>query len=179
MRAATLCICLALSAAILAADDHVVQFDRGVDFRAIKTFSFRPSVIDSERPELDSQLVRANLTAAIRTALVARGLTETAADGDVFVDFNVSGQDYSIGPFGRAHPIPPGRGRAGRRGAGESGMPVDFTEGVLVLDLTARGSGLLIWRGVYRDSERDPSSFAKKLPADARKLLDGYPPRPR
>ena len=43
--------------------------------------------------------------------------------------------------------------------------------------MTADSPGTLIWRGVYRDNEKNSSRFSEKLPADARKLLTEYPPK--
>jgi hypothetical protein len=186
-RAAAVLLAVACLPAWLLADDHVVQADRTVNFSAIKTFMFRERTITTDRPELNNAIVLAKVTDTIRAALKARGLTETTDRPDVMVAFTVSGQDYSVGPFGRASQIDGGRGgRSGRagRGQGQSGdqqssQPVAFTEGMLVLDLHARDSGLLIWRGVYRDSEKDSAKLAQKLPDDAGKLLSEFPPKKR
>ena len=124
------------------------------------------------------------MTDAIRATLTSKGLKEATDRPDVTVEFTASGQDYSVGPFGRASPIEPNRG--GRPGRGRGGaadpqsiQPVACTEGLLVLDLLARESGLLIWRGVYRDSEKNTGKFAQRLPDDAKTLLAQYPPRKR
>jgi len=41
--------------------------------------------------------------------------------------------------------------------------------------MTAASSGLLIWRGVLRNKDRDAGEVAKNLPGYAKKLLAGYP----
>jgi hypothetical protein len=46
---------------------------------------------------------------------------------------------------------------------------------VLVVDMNQ--AGLLIWRGVYRDNEKNSSKFTEKLPGDAKTLLSQYPPK--
>jgi hypothetical protein len=180
MRVALVLAGLVLFPAVLVADDHIVQFDRTVDFSIIRTFTFRGTTIASDRPELNNPLVLSKVTDTIRTLLTAKGLRETPDRPDVVVEFTVTGQDYSVGPFGRASRIEGGRGgRGGSRRGGDpqSAQPVAFIEGVLVLDVIDRESGLLVWRGVYRDSERDNARFARKLPDDARKLLSEYPPK--
>lgn len=169
---------LVLCPVLLLADDHIVQSDRLFDFSALRTFLFRDQTIAIDHPALNNPIVVTNMVQTIRSRLTSRGLTEAAGQPDVFVDFSIGGQDYSVGPFGRASRIPPG-GRGRRGTGGESIQPVGFTEGVLVIDLVARESDLLIWRGVYRDTERDGSKFAEQLPGDARELLSEFPPMRR
>jgi Domain of unknown function (DUF4136) len=181
MRLATALIALVLFSAPLSADDHIVDFDIRFDFSKVRTFAIRAGKVNSARAELNNSLVIQNLTATIRTALTARGLKETTARPDVFVDFSVDGQDYSVGPFGRASRIEGGgeRGGRGRRGTvdPESSDPPGFSEAALVVDLLASQPELLIWRGVYRDNERNASKLTQKLPDDAKKLIAEYPPK--
>ena len=53
--------------------------------------------------------------------------------------------------------------------------PRDFTEGTLVIDVTRADTRELVWRGVYHDSEPDPSKVAAAIPAHAAKLLSRFP----
>lgn len=85
--------------------------------------------------------------------------------------------DYSVGPFGVARPIGPNRGGRGGASDPQSTDPVGFVEGTLVIDMTAGEPGTLIWRGVYRDNEKNSARFSEKLPGDAKKLLSEYPPK--
>jgi hypothetical protein len=50
---------------------------------------------------------------------------------------------------------------------------------VLVVDLTAQSSGLLIWRGVFRNREKSSGVLAQRLPAYVGKVLSPFPPRKR
>ena len=182
MRAATAFIALLLLSAPLGADDHIVDFDIHFDFSQVRTFAIRDGKVISARTELNNSLVIQNLRQALTTALTARGLKATTGRPDVFVEFRVDGLDYSVGPFGRATRIA-GRGQRGRGRPGtadpESATPPGFSEAVLVVDLLASQPELLIWRGVYRDNERNASRLVEKLPDDARKLVGEYPPRRR
>src|SRR5688500_2873389 len=180
MRAATALIAVLLLSAPLGADDHIVDFDIHFDFSRLRTFAIRDGKVNSARAELNNSLVIQNLRQSIRTALTARGMKETTGPPDVFVEFSVDGLDYSVGPFGRATRIE-GRGQRGGRGRSgrvdpESADPPGFSEAILVVDLLAPQPELLIWRGVYRDNERNVSRLVQKLPDDAKKLIGEYPP---
>jgi hypothetical protein len=171
---ASCCLVVALSAAVLLADDHSIIFDEEVDFSTFKTFTMRDGRVTSDRPELNFPAAQKTLGEAIRTALTTRGLKEVADKADLVVEHSVAGVDYSIGPFGRANAIQPGqRGRGGRASMGQ----VDFTEATLVIDLKRGDPGTLVWRGVYHDTENDARTLAVELPKDAAKLLSQYPPR--
>lgn len=188
MRIAALALGLVLRSAELVADDHNIDFDSQTDFSKIKTFTIRPGRINSGRPELNNALVLKKIGDSIRAVLTSRGLKETADRPDVVVEFGASGLDYSVGPGGRASAIGASRGDDRGRGRGERGgergvrdnqssQHVDFSEGTLVIDLTAPAPGGLVWRGVYHDNEKNSTKLAKKFPDDAKKLLSAYPPK--
>jgi hypothetical protein len=176
IRRSALLAGILLCSSLLFADDHNVDFDLHVDFSKIKTFTIRQGKIDSPRPELKNALVQRRMADAIRASLTSKGLKETADRPNVTVEFSVSHVDYSVGPFGVARPIGEQRGRGGR-GDPQSTDPVGFVEGLLVVDMNQGDSGLLIWRGVYRDREGDSTRFSEKLPSDAKTLLSQYPPK--
>jgi hypothetical protein len=172
VRAATVVIALLLASAVLAADDRTVLFDDEVNFSSFKTFTLHDGTVSSQRPELKSSITRKKLSDAIRGALTARGLKETADPADLLVEHSVNAVDYGIGPFGRANPI----GGRGRRGDAQ-GSTVDFTEATLVVDLKAGDPRALVWRGVFRQAENDAGKLAEALPKFAASLLSDYPPR--
>lgn len=175
MRAVALCVAaLAVSAAVLVADDHSVLFDEDVDFSTFKTFAMRERRITSERPELRFPAVMTAIDEAIRAGLTARGLKETPDRADLVVEYRATGVDWAIGPFGRPSVVQPGnRGRGGRAG----GATVNFTEVTLVIDLSHGDPALLVWRGVYHDTEENAGTLAQALPRDAAILLAKYPVR--
>lgn len=171
MRMTRLTIAMLLAGAtVTSADDRNVTFDKGVDFSTLKTFAVHDVRVTSSRPELNNALFAMQVRDAIREALAAKGMTEAADRPHLVVDSTVTGVDYSIGPAGRANPIPPGR-------AAPSFAPVSFTEGTLVIDLKTTESGKLLWHGVYRRPRDSAGKLAQKLPSDAKKLLSEYPPK--
>jgi hypothetical protein len=173
VRSLLVCAALLLSSALVLADDHSVIFDEDVDFSTFKTFTMRDATIASARPELQFPAVAESLGVSVRAALVASGLKDLPDRGDLVAESSVKGVDYEIGPLGRANVVRPPRAS----GAGPAGSTVDFTEVTLVVDLKRAGSEVLIWRGVYHDTEKDAGKLADALPKDAAKLLSEFPPR--
>jgi len=169
---------LILSSSFLHADDRHIDFDTNADFSGIKTFAIREGRINSPKPELNNRLFIQKLGEAIRSQLTAKGLKETADSPNIVVDFSIAGMDYSTVERHPATRIPDGPG--GQRGYivdGTGPQPVLSTEGTLVIDMMANPSGMLLWRGIYRDEESIGTKLAQKLPGDARKLLSEYPPK--
>lgn len=176
MRIATLFVALAAFSAASGAADYIVDFDRQVDFAAVRTFALRGAEIQIDRPEVRSPLVPEQITAAIRKALTSRGLRETTDAADVIVDWSVTGQRFAINEWGHAIPLNQVPGGVWiDPGNPWRNLPEAFVNGVLVVDLTAQSSGLLIWRGVYRNREQGTAKLAHQLPNYATKLLAGYP----
>jgi hypothetical protein len=165
-------VALALSAVVLA-DDHSVIFDEDVDFSLFTTFAVGGSHIDSARPELNFPAVIRSVGQAIRAALTSKGLKEVPDHADLVASVDVTGVDYAVGPFGRPNAIQPGRNG---RGAGAS-LAADFTELTIVVDLNRGTPPVLVWRGVYHDTEREARKLAEALPRDAAALLEQYPPK--
>ncbi len=167
-------------ASVMIADDHHVESDKDFDYSMLKTFQLRPGKIDSGRAELNNSLVLGKISDAVRSELSSRGLKETTTQPDVIVEFAAAGVDYNIGPGGVPNAIDASRGQSAGRGArGPSGTgergPVDFSEGMLLIDMTSTRPPGLIWRGVYRDHEKNSATLGQKLPEDVRKLFVEYP----
>jgi len=166
MRLQTVAAGVMLSALALCADNRTITFDKGVDFSALKTFSVHEVQINSIRPELKNALFATQMADAVRKALTAKGLKETADHPDFVVDSSVM-----------THP-------AGRRGS--PGRPVRqvrgtagplLTEETLVIDINAGQPAKLVWHGTYRRDGETAAKLAEKLPDDAKKLLSQYPPK--
>jgi hypothetical protein len=150
-----------LTTVCIAADDLNVQQDPRADLSMFKTFGLRGGTIKSERPELDNPLFANKVSRSIRTALIARGLTEATGSPDLLVDFTITGADISTTE------------RTAVRGVGP--RSVRSTEATLVIDLKRPGTASSVWRGVYRDDEKTGSKLVRKLPEDAKKLIDRFP----
>lgn len=163
---------LAASATLLA-DDRTVLFDKSVDFTAFHTFTIGARTISSERPELKFPALAEMVSKTLFDSLVARGLT-AAASGELAASFRISSDDYGVGPFGR-----PGIIRPTPRGSSGDGntLKVAYTEATLVVDLVRVSDGLLVWRGVYRDTEAAAAKFGETLPKYAASLLTEFPPK--
>jgi hypothetical protein len=162
-----------LCSAVLAADDRTVLFDEDVDFSKFRTFTLADGHVQSQQPDLNSPITIKKIADAIRSALVAKTMKEAPAPADLTVQFNVTAKDYEIGPFGGVNPLG-GRGRG--RGPASTRAP-DLTDATLVIDFRTAGSGELVWRGVYNDTENSPAKAAEALPKDARDLLADFPPK--
>lgn len=169
MRAVVLLLFLAVVPPALHADDYIVDFDRRFDFSTARTFAIGGTTVRINRPEISNPLVIERATAAIRTALIARGLRETADAADLNVNWTLSGQGFHVNEWGRALPI------TGRPGNAPGGATETFIEGLLVVDMTQASTGLLVWRGVLRDKQKDAARLAQKLDGYAKKLLRRYP----
>jgi hypothetical protein len=176
MRSALLVAALALFSPAIAAGDHIVDYDRTVDFSGVMTFAVRAARVGIDRPEISNPLVKDRATDAIRKALVSRGLREVGEGADLLVDWTITGQGMFINEWGRAIPTNMGHNPGSWTPANRQGATTEsFIEGMLVLDLTDRASGLLVWRGVYREKQKDAVRLAQRLPKYATTLLAEYP----
>ena len=170
MRAIALwCLALvALSSASLVADDYVVLMDDDVDFSILRTFTVRDVNVTSQHPALGSPILKNQLRDAALASLTARGLRTASNQPALIVDCSVRGVNFTVDRTGR--PVEQRNTRESRRR-----KPRDFTEGTLVIDVTRADTRQLVWRGVYHDSEQDPSKVAAAIPAHAAKLLSQFP----
>jgi hypothetical protein len=161
----------------VAGETSDISFDSNVDFRALKTFAILDGEVRSDKPEIDNRLFRLRLQDDIRAALVKQGLTEDAAHPAVtftyyFYDKDVSAVERQ--PDARMPGTASSPGVILRGGPN----PVLYTEGTLVIDV-ADAAGSLLWRGTWRDQERNGPRLSKSLSGDVRKLLAKYPPKHR
>jgi hypothetical protein len=155
MRAIVLSLGLTVAFAIaLYADDRNVDFDHHLDFSTLKSFALHEGKVNSPSPEVNNPLLVRKLGDAIRAALVAKGLRESAANPDLIVDYSIATEEFSA----------------------QRGGPTAFTLGTLVIDFTKRDPKTLVWRGVYRDKEGSHAKLAQALPRDVAKSLEEYPP---
>jgi uncharacterized protein DUF4136 len=165
MRTVRAAIIVVLASTLLLADEHSVNFDAGTDFSKIKSYAFRQTRCDSTLPELNNSLYLKNLRGIIGTSLIAKGMTEETADhADVLIDFRFDGLESSS------------PGKAGSR-LGEGRPGTVYAQGTLNIELFTRERNLLVWEGIYRDTEDNASRLARRYQTDAKALLMQYPPK--
>jgi Domain of unknown function (DUF4136) len=164
MRKLRILLLMALLLGTLAADERQVDFDQQTDFSQYKTFMIGAARITTNKPELKTPIVKERVESAIRSQLQQKGLREVSSQPDLIVNYSLGAANKAeaqtwVGPRGR------------RRFTGVN----RFTEGTLIIDLRDRPGRQLVWRGIYRDDERDAAKVSHKLPDDIRKLFDKYP----
>jgi hypothetical protein len=169
---ATLLLCPVLALA----NDLTVNLDESVDFSAIKTFAIRERSA-SQTYEFNNRLFLKKVSGIVRAELVKKGLQETAANPDIFVDFSISTRDYNTVESQPGFRVPDGPGGRGYVVEGTGPQPRLFNEATISLDFAMPARNALVWRGTYRDEEDSVSKLARTVPTDVTKLLSEYPPK--
>ena len=171
-RKAISMIAIAISlASISLAQDIKTDYDRNANFSQYKTFSF-------EKVQTENQLWVDRITAAVSSALTAKGLTQVSSGGDISIIAMEMTRDHQTlntfyDDFG---------GGWGWRwgGGGEFGQSTTTADtyrvGTLVVDLFDAKSKQLIWRGSESDVLSNKSSKnIKNLDKGVEKLFKEYP----
>ena len=132
-----------------------IDYAHDFDFSQVKTFTY----VDTPDSNTGNDLADSRLKNAILTELREGGLSQVAADGDVFVTYHVTTKDntvfnttsYGYGGWG---PGWGGYGRYGYGGYGYGGMggsatttSQTFTDGTLIIDAYEPGDKKMVWRG--------------------------------
>lgn len=147
------------------------QYDEKTDFRAYRTFFFKPSKADLPGPGRNPLFTK-EVLAEVRTVLERKGLTEASGpeEADLLVHFYamVRNQRDFAPPVYRV-------GRRGRVWQARPGHPVNYKEGTLVIDMVDRAGDELVWQGVGKGvlDRRDPSSH---LVDAVKEVLEPFPP---
>lgn len=168
---------LSLAATVSAGETSDISFDSNVDFRSLQTFAIRDGEIRSDKPEIDNRLFRLRIQDDIRAALEKKGLKEDAAHPALIFTYYFYDKDVSAVERQPDLRVP---GTARNPGMVVRGgpNPLLYTEGSLVIDATD-AAGSLLWRGTWRDQERNGPRLSKSLSGDVRSLLSKYPPKRR
>jgi len=179
-----------LLAAVLAAGCASQQagydYDDAVDFGKLRRWAWLPE--PREKPSadarLDSPLLRKRIEAAVSRTLEARGFEQTqaqAADFEVGYIVTVekkissSGISSSIG-FGRYS----GGSGFGISFGGPATQPREYEEGTLIIDIKARDSGKLVWRGSSTrglGQAASPEESEKVVNSVVEEILANFPPK--
>ena len=145
-----------------------MQFDASVDFTKYKTFRIQNGSLNSGNPALNSELVKKQIEADIRSDLTSRGLTEaTEGKPDLNVFYHLGAQPKSEV---QAYP-------AGWRGWGTRYVRVPYAEGTLVIDLHDTSTHSLVWRGIASEEKNNASDIQKNLDSMVKKSIEKYPPK--
>lgn len=172
-RKAISMIVMAISLATVSlANDVKTDYDRNADFSQYKTFSF-------EKIQTKNPLWADRITAAVSSALAAKGLTQVSSGGDIsIIAVEMTRDQQTLNTF--YDDFGGGWGwRWGGGGFGESTTTTDtYRVGTLVVDLFDAKSKKLIWRGSESDVLSDKSSKnIKNLDKGVEKLFKDYPPK--
>ena len=152
---------------LVLADRTEIDFDPETDFTRFKTFALHGGTIHAAKPELNNDLVRKKVEAAVRARLVAGGLTEAEAKPDLSVV-------WTLGPAERRKRYSiPARGRGWRKPV----TAMRYTEGTLVIDLLDAGTREMVYRATYVADESNASKLSRKLEENAARALESYPPK--
>jgi hypothetical protein len=166
MKATAVALALIFVSTGIWADERTVDADPDADFSALHTFRLGQRQLLAKSPELSGQLIRKKIDAGVRATLQSHNLQEAGGRSDVVVTWR----------FGAANKREVESWPAGRWG-GRAWSVNTFTEGTLVVDIYRLPGRDLVWRGIYRDDERNPSKISARLADNINKLFKDYPPK--
>jgi len=176
--AVTLALMIVVAAGAAQAQKIKVEFDKNIDFSALKTYAWDPTPQATGKPVLVLAI-----KAAINEELVKRGLKEVAANPELYVamyggvdsDMAVTYSDFYYGPYG----IPPfGQNFVMWGLAPGTTNTAVVHEGQLVVDLIDAGHKKLAWRGIATQKLSDKQSkLLEQVHTAVAKLFTNYPPK--
>ena len=159
------------------------DYDKSIDFSAIKTYSFGGWVEDSDK--ILTSFDKKRITDAMVKELSARGMTYTQEGGQVVITlFIVVNQKTSTTSYTNFNG---NMGYRGRWGWGYGGMATattsysedDYLEGTFVVDMYDSTTKNLIWQGVITSVVTEkPEKREKTIPKKINKLMKKYPVKP-
>jgi len=168
-----------LAPVVLLAQKVTYDYEKTANFGAFKTYA------QKEGTKVGQPLIDDRITAAIDSALAAKGLTKVDAKPDVYVVYHVafdkqkdistfsSGSGGGYGPYGWGW----GGGWAG----GTTTTQVrDILVGTLVIDLADAAKNQLVWRGMgvkEVDTQAKPEKRDKSITNAVNKIFKNFPPK--
>src|SRR5262245_21382785 len=179
--------CMLLAALFLAGcakTQSNVDYDRSVNFGALKTYAWDPiKEAGTQNRGVDGKSIAQILTDAADRELAAKGFVRTDANPNLraraytqiqFKRADVPEADPSVIAQSRAEvaedPIPPP--------PGGGSVPMQYAEGTIVLDMIDPATSKPIWRGsavgVLKEKV-DPAVRATRLDGEVRKMLVNFP----
>jgi uncharacterized protein DUF4136 len=151
------------------------DFDKSADFGALKTFAFKVGT-PSGNPLVDDRI-----TAAIATALAARGMTHVDTAPDAYIVTHLTfDKEKDITTFSNGYG-PYGWGWGG--GWGATAVRIhDILMGTLVIDVIDAAKGAVVWRGIGVKEVKQqpkPSKVDRNVTSVVAKILKNFPPTAR
>ena len=173
-------ITLLIAPAVIVAQKTSYDFEKTANFAAFKTYALKPGT------PVGQQLIDDRIVAAIGTQLAAKGLTQAAADPDVFVVYHMAFDKekdistYSSGYGGGYGAYGWGWGGGGWAGGSTTTQVRDILVGTLVIDMADARKGQLVWRGMgvkEVNTTANPEKRDKSISKAIEKIFKNYPPK--
>jgi hypothetical protein len=157
---------LAAGAAAQAFAQHVhTDADPAAAFATYKTFNWKSQKITSPDPALNNQLVQSKIQADIEKQLMARGMTKTDGNPDIWISFRLgTGFERQIIDY-----------PYGWRWGGWRPEVVFSDKGTLVIDIADGARSQMIWRAVSVDVASSGVKLDDHLDKDIEKAFEKYP----
>jgi Domain of unknown function (DUF4136) len=148
------------------------DYDPSASFDGYKTYGWVADPGSTIDPALRNDLLDSRVRSAVEAGLQAEGLTHTAEDPDLLVNYHGAlQQKLDLTTFTDY------RGDGHWRGSTTQARAYD--EGSLILDLIDSESNSLVWRGTARDEVNmlaKPQEREAKIKEAVTRLLELYPP---
>ncbi len=177
MRMRTIAVAAAMSLTCLTAfaQDVKVDFDKGADFSALKTFSTKLGT------SWNNQIGENRVMTEIETTLVEKGWKKVDANPDaVVVIHGATSTKRSLNTFysGGGYGGYGYRGWGGGMGMGSATTTEsEYTVGTLVVDIFNAKTKALVFRGTASDELSDkPEKNIKKMDKASSKMFKDFPP---
>ncbi len=162
----------------------IVDYDKSVNFGAIKSYSLLPkSTKSTEDTRLDSPLVDKRIINAIEQNMLAKGFNKQAASADIQLAYRVDVKQEIVSDNSGVSMM---FGFGGNRSALGLGYTVPSADvkshdlGVLTIDFMSVKTGQLVWRGTSSRRLYDagtPEDSEKLINSIVKEILDSYPPK--
>ncbi len=173
----------ALAAAGCSSIKVQTQYDPAAPLATYKTYAWLATEPGAEQAAaIRNPSVRALVVGAIDRELQKKGVARTTPDAspDFFVSVIGWAQTrVEVTSYGYAYG---GAYVYGPYGPHAVAVPVagveQYTDGTLVLDFVDARTRKLVWRGTASDTIRDASQVQGSIEEVARRLLEGWPPKP-
>jgi Domain of unknown function (DUF4136) len=147
-----------------------VDYDKDVDFKTFKTFSWKEPEAAAKDPQMHTRIVW-----YVERELEKKGLEKAEnGEGDLLVRYYAKGKESFKGTPSQGETYLPG-------GAGQLSTRVDFQKvlaGTLIIELQRAKDGKAVWRAGSEYGSIDKKRIDAETASAVRMLLSKYPPPP-